>query len=43
MIIVTETEFEAHFEKYLELVIKEEEIIITRNGKGIAKLSGING
>jgi len=41
VIIITETEFETHFEKYLELTAKEE-IIITKNGKSIAKLIKAN-
>ena len=36
--IITATEFKTNIGKYLTLV-NEEEIIITKNGKGIAKLS----
>lgn len=36
--LITATEFKTNIGKYLTLV-NEEEIIITKNGKGIAKLS----
>ena len=36
--LITATEFKTNMGKYLTLV-NEEEIIITKNGKGIAKLS----
>lgn len=36
--IITATEFKANLGKYLELV-EEEDIVITRNGKRIAKLT----
>ena len=36
--IVTATEFKSNFGRYLEMVEKED-IIITRNGKRIAKLT----
>ena len=36
--LITATEFKANIGKYLTLV-NDEEIIITKNGKGIAKLS----
>lgn len=36
--LITATEFKTKIGKYLTLV-NEEEIIITKNGKGIAKLS----
>ncbi|MDR3601567.1 MAG: type II toxin-antitoxin system Phd/YefM family antitoxin [Desulfosporosinus sp.] len=38
--IITATEFKTNIGKYLTLV-NEEEIIITKNGKGIAKLSSL--
>jgi prevent-host-death family protein len=40
--IVTATEFKSNLGKYLDLVANEE-IIITRNGKRIAKLTDANG
>lgn len=36
--IITATEFKAHFGKYLELA-KTEDIFITRNNKKVAKLT----
>ncbi|HBW35161.1 type II toxin-antitoxin system Phd/YefM family antitoxin [Desulfosporosinus sp. BICA1-9] len=36
--LVTATEFKTNIGKYLTLV-NEEEIVITKNGKGVAKLS----
>lgn len=38
MITATATEFKSNFGHYLKLVEKED-ILITKNGKGIAKLS----
>ena len=35
--IVTETEFKTNFDKYLDMLTKED-IFITRNGKTIAKV-----
>ncbi len=35
--VVTATEFKANFGKYLELITKED-ILITRNGKTVAKV-----
>lgn len=35
--VVTVTEFKANFEKYLELVARED-VFITRNGKTVAKV-----
>ena len=35
--VVTATEFKANFGKYLELIAKED-ILITRNGKTVAKI-----
>lgn len=37
VMVVTATEFKANFGKYLELIAKED-IIITRNGKTVAKV-----
>ena len=39
--IITQTKFETHFDRYLELVSKEK-IIITKNGKRLAVLTGTN-
>lgn len=39
--IITATEFKSNFGRYLEMVEKED-IIITRNGKRIAKLIDAN-
>lgn len=36
--LITATEFKTNIGKYL-ILVNEEEIIITKNGKGIAKLS----
>ncbi|SDI05300.1 type II toxin-antitoxin system Phd/YefM family antitoxin [Desulfosporosinus hippei] len=38
--LITETEFTTNIEKYLSLV-NHEEIIITKNGRGIAKLTSL--
>ncbi len=35
--VITATEFKANFGKYLELIAKED-ILITRNGKTVAKI-----
>lgn len=37
--IVSATEFKTNFGRYLELA-EQEEIVITRNGKRVARLSG---
>lgn len=39
--VVTETEFKTNFDKYLNLVTQED-ILITRNGKTIAKVMNPN-
>ncbi|HVJ49274.1 type II toxin-antitoxin system prevent-host-death family antitoxin [Desulfitobacterium sp.] len=39
--LITATEFKKNIGKYLTLA-SEEEIIITKNGKGIAKLTQVN-
>lgn len=38
VIVVTSTEIQNNFEKYLSLVISGQEVIITRNGKEVARL-----
>ena len=40
MIQITATDFKANFGKYLALV-EQEDIIITKSGKGIVKLSSV--
>lgn len=39
MLTVTATDLENSFEKYLDLVIAGQEIVITKNGKEVARLT----
>ena len=38
IIVVTSTEIQNNFEKYLSLVMSGQEVIITRNGKEVGRL-----
>lgn len=38
IIVITSTEIQNNFEKYLSLVMSGQEVIITKNGKEVARL-----